>query len=246
MVTTKLLVRRERASIRTHTRLWDEAHKLLESDEAKILEHATQKRHATPHDVQIAVQDKLDDCERGAWTISKTNGDKVAVRSVLEEALKWVRKYEIVVDSAVSYDVSGHAAAPWTLVKVLLGMGLNSIETMKDMLDGVEYTLKLVALYTEVEINSLRGTSHLKTQLATALVALYSSNLRYLCRAYRYFGERTVTRVLKGVFQSSDMVVAPLLLQTKRSEEEVIKIVSRVEAQGQCGPRNSKAQYFSF
>ena len=231
IVTTQVLVRRKRASQRSKKRLWDEAAKALDDDDDSKLDLGILQSHVTINDVHAAVQQKLDQCESKRWQYTKSDGEKVVLYKVLQRIVKWVNKFREIGDIAMQYDPA-HAALPWAAVRFLLQGAVNSVETFGVMVEGLELTSRVIAVYAEVERNCLRGFSKLKTHLANRIIVLYSAILRYLARASHYFDQSTSKRVLRGAFQTFRSSVSPWLDRIKEAEMEVSKLVELVQAEG--------------
>jgi hypothetical protein len=77
-----------------------------------------------PNQVRTATESNKKLCVDKGWKLyRKKNGEEVKLRHVLEKISTWVTEIIKVVDVGVSFDKSGHAAAPWAVVKYLLTVG---------------------------------------------------------------------------------------------------------------------------
>ena len=187
--------------------------------------------HFTIEGIQAAAQSKLDECIRKRWKYTRSDGQKVVLWDVLERVTRWINKFKEVGDVVIQYD-PGHAALPWAAIRFILQASVGSVETFGSMLDGLELTSRIIAVYAEVERTCLRGVSKLKTQLANELVKLYAGVLTFLSKAVQYFGQSSSKRTLKGAFQSYQTSVAPYIERIKRAEEDVCRLISLVQSEG--------------
>jgi ankyrin repeat protein len=221
---------------RERRHLWKEAFDKLSqensSDAVELLKEASEE-YSKPDVILCTVRERIIEADEKSWKYTRPNGDVIVLRAVLERTLRSVEKFQALVDVAVSCDVSGHAAAPWAILKFLLNSGLNSVKTRGDVVEAVEYISRIVALYAEVEIQSLRGESRLRTQLTNRLVDLYASILTLSGKARNYFATRTSKRFVKGLVQSSDMVIGIWVEDVKTIEDDVLKIKQMVDAETQ-------------
>ena len=210
--------------------LWAEAADLAR-DSTSGVDHNSIGSRISIEDVQAAVQNKLDECTRKRWKYIRSDGKKVVLWDVLTKIMKWINKFKEVGDVAIQCD-AGHAAIPWAAIRFMLQASVSSVETFGHMLEGVELSSKIIAIYAEVERTCLKGQSKLKTQLADALVKMYAGVLAFLFRARRYFGQSSGKRALKGAFQSYQTSVAPWIERINQAEKVVLKLVGLVQAEG--------------
>ena len=231
IATTHILAHRKKASHRARRRLWDEAAKSLDDDDTSKIDKGILEGHVSINEVGAIVQQKLEECTSKRWEFTRSNGQKIVLWKVLEKVMKWVNRFKEVGDLAVQYD-PGHAALPWAVVRFVLQVSVSSVETFGHMLDGVELTTRIIAIYAEVERTCLRGVSKLKTHLANALVKLYAAVLTYLAKASHYFGQSTGKRIFKGAFLSSTTGVVPWTDRISDAETEVSRLVELVQAEG--------------
>ena len=114
----------------------------------------------------------------------------------------------------------------------MLQATVSSVETFGHMLEGIELSSRITAIYAEVERACLKGVSKLKTQLADALVKMYAGVLSFLFKAMHYFGQSSAKRALKGAFQSYRTSVAPFVDRINNAEKDVLKLVGLVQSEG--------------
>lgn len=228
---TQLLVHRVRAAHSHRRQLWNEAAKSLPDSDIPATDQELIEGRDTINTVQAAVQDKLDECIRKRWKYTRSNGQKVVLWDVLDKIMKWVNKFKSVGDIAVQYD-PGHAALPWAAIRLILQASVSHVETFGHMLEGVELSSRIIAIYAEVERACLKGVSILKTQLADALVKMYAAVLAFLSRARQYFAQSSGKRLLKGAFQSHQTSVSPSVERISNAEKDVLKLVGLVQSEG--------------
>ena len=234
---TKVLAIRARNARGERRKLWVEA--AASVGDLGIKQELVES-HFTIKDIQAAAQSKLDECIRKRWKYTRSNGQKVVLWDVLERVTGWINKFKAVGDVAIQYD-PGHAALPWAAIRFILQASVGSVETFGAMLDGIELTSRVIAVYAEVERTCLRGVSKLKTQLSNALVKLYAGVLSFLSKAVQYFGQSSSKRTLKGTFQSYQTTVAPCIERINKDEVDVCRLVSLVQSEGMFKRCNAAA-----
>ena len=228
---TKILVHKERVAHGHRRQLWTEAAKSAQDSDTSGIDQDLIGSHVSIDEVRAAVQNKLDECIRKRWKYTRSNGQEVVLWNVLEKIMKWVNRFKDIGDVAIQYD-PGHAALPWAAIRFMLQASVSSVETMSHMLEGVELTSRITAIYAEVELACLKGVSRLKTQLENALIKMYAAVLAFLSRARQYFGQSSGKRVLKGAFQSYQTSVAPWIQRINNAETDVDRLVGLVQSEG--------------
>ena len=228
---TKILVHRERAAHGDKRQLWNEAAKSFPDLDIPAIDQESNGGSDLITTVHAAVKNKLDECIRKRWKYTRSSGQEIKLWDVLDKIMKWVNRFKSVGDIAVQYD-PGHAALPWAAIRFILQTSVSSVETFGHMLEGVELSSRIIAIYAEVERGCLKGVSRLKTQLADALVKMYAAVLALLLRAKQYFAQSSGKRFLKGAFQSYQTSVAPWVEQINTAEKDVFKLVKLVQSEG--------------
>ncbi|KAK0110256.1 hypothetical protein ONS96_001878 [Cadophora gregata f. sp. sojae] len=114
--------------------------------------------------------------------------------------ITWIEKFKGIGDTIVRYD-PGHATLPWAVTRLLLQAVVNDVQTNGAMLDGLELVFNLIAKSEVIERLYLRRTSPLQVPLNKYIVALYTSILEFLLESHRYFGQRTIKKIAKSIFQ---------------------------------------------
>lgn len=228
---TKILVLRQKAAHGDKRQLWNEAAKSFPDLDIPAIDQESNAGSDLIATVHVAVQNKMDDCVRKRWKYTRSSGQEIKLWDVLDKIMKWVNRFKSVGDMAVQYD-PGHAALPWAAIRFVLQASVSSVETFGHMLEGVELSSRIIAIYAEVERACLKGVSRLKTQLADALVKLYAAVLAFLSRARQYFAQSSGKRFLKGAFQSYQTSVAPWVERINTVEKDVLKLVGLVQSEG--------------
>ena len=228
---TKIVVHRQRVAHSGTRQLWSEAAKLARGPGTSDTDQELIGSHVSIDEVYAAVRNKLDECIQKRWRYTKANGEKVVLWDLLDKTIKWIDKFKAVGDVAIQYD-PGHAALPWAVIRFMLQATVSSVETFGHMLEGIELSSRITAIYAEVERACLKGVSRLKTQLADALVKMYAGVLSFLSKAMHYFGQSSAKRALKGAFQSYRTSVAPFIEQINNAEKDVLKLVGLVQSEG--------------
>lgn len=173
--------------------LWEVAFEALSAEDKKDLEVARADTRLQPSEIVQVVEQKKQDCVDKQWVLyTNKAGEKVPVRDVLAKVADWFERFKEVGDTAVQFDPV-HAALPWAVVKMLLQLSVNDIQTFGTMAESLERISCIVVRYTDLETRVLIRTSVLTTQLSTALVRLYGSALGFLAHAYRYYGQGTLS-----------------------------------------------------
>ena len=68
------------------------------------------------------------------------------------------------------------------------------METFGAMIEALELVTKILAIYAEVERKFLKGSSTMTTQLAAAIVKLYSLVFEFLAEARVYYTKNTISK----------------------------------------------------
>ncbi|PVH80192.1 hypothetical protein DL98DRAFT_208852 [Cadophora sp. DSE1049] len=139
----------------------------------------------------------------------------------------WIEKIKGIGDTIVQYD-PGHAALPWAAARLFLQTALNDVQTNGAMLDGLELVFNLIAKSEVIERLYLGRESTLQVPLDKSIVALYTSILEFLLRSHRYFGQKTIKRLTKSIFQLEEFT-ANYISKIERNMTEVegyIRLVS--------------------
>ena len=99
--------------------LWLEAADTLNEKEKQLLNFMELRSTNVANSVLEVAEKQRQLSIQNAWSFS-FKGKKVVVRDVIGNILKWIKKFQKVIDFAVSMDMSGHAALPWACVKFVL------------------------------------------------------------------------------------------------------------------------------
>ena len=74
------------------------------------------------------------------------------------------------------------------------------------MLIGMEYVAREIHFYTIFEVVYLTRSSEARNQLATTLVESYAKLFGFLAEARGYYGEHTLTRFAKAIFNEGELM----------------------------------------
>ncbi|KAG4437473.1 hypothetical protein IFR05_007028 [Cadophora sp. M221] len=141
------------------------------------------------------------------WMWKNNKGEVIVVRDIFAKMIAWIEKVKGIGDTIVQYD-PGHAALPWAAARLILQASINDIQTNGAMLEGMELTFNLIAKSEVIERLYLRRVSTLQAPLDKSLVALYTSILEFLLESHRYFGQKTIKRIAKSVFQVEEFAAS--------------------------------------
>lgn len=81
------------------------------------------EKRASVQELQQLTEKSQTRATEKAWSISRSNGQKVIVRDLLAKVVKWVNHFKAVADVAIQYDPV-HAALPWAGFRFLLNVRL--------------------------------------------------------------------------------------------------------------------------
>lgn len=148
---------------------------------------------------------------RKRWKFTKSNGDVVILRDVMEKIVGWIQRFKETGDAAVQYDPA-HAALPWAAFRFLLQTTVSEVQVFSAVagdcerlknnfgynqanLVAVEEVARNLAKYRIFERLHLRGPqSEIQAEIEHALVHLYAEILRQLSYAVKFFSERTISK----------------------------------------------------
>ncbi|CAF3623619.1 unnamed protein product [Fusarium graminearum] len=206
--------------------LWDHAFQNLSAEDKDTLRPEDTELQPKAMDITKSVETAKENCERKQWVLYKDDqGKEVKFRDKLEEVVGLFEKFIAAGDAAVSYDPA-HAALPWAAVRALL-------QTYGAMIEGVKAVSTIVFTYTTIETRVLLRESQVTKQLSASLVTLYSSALRFLASATRYYSKNTFKRLMSSLHRNASSVVEAPILVIEKQEKEVYKLVSLAEREVQ-------------
>ena len=104
---------------KTNRDLWLEALTQLSDEDQTILHVDAPDQREAAEAVLATAKAQETECKRKEWTF-KFKGKEIHIRQVLGNVMKWVQKFEKIVDFGVSLDKSGHSAMPWAIIKFVL------------------------------------------------------------------------------------------------------------------------------
>ncbi|KAF3762954.1 hypothetical protein M406DRAFT_333297 [Cryphonectria parasitica EP155] len=215
----------------TTPNLWRQALNQLAEDDRKEFRFDGSNRGFDPAEIVQVVESEKAKCVKKQWVLyTNKAGKEVHVRDILEKTVGWIEKFKEVGDMAVEFDPC-HTSVPWMAVKTLLQVAVNDCQTFGAMIESLEGVSSIIARYTELEAKVLIRISTLTKQLSTALVELYSSALRFLAQACRYYGQSTTKRAFKSTFITAKKAVEEPVLRIEKQENEVYKLVCLVQSE---------------
>lgn len=171
--------------------LWDKAFDQLPKDvQSRLL---PLKPH--PGDVLIAVKDEADKgrkkCLERRFKFTRSTGEVVIVRDVLEKIVRWVDRFKQIGDTAVQYNPEV-AALPWAAVRFVLQSAVSEIQYFGFVIADLEVISRLITRQTEFEQQlSAQTSSKFHDALNEARVGMYADILTHLARFHKFFGEST-------------------------------------------------------
>ncbi|KAF9871950.1 hypothetical protein CkaCkLH20_10582 [Colletotrichum karsti] len=212
----------------TNPSIWDRALQSLSPDVQKIINSTRTKKR----DVLQAVLDEAEAKRalslRKRWKFTRSNGEVVIVRDLLEKIVSWIQRFKETGDTMVQYDPT-HAALPWAAVRFLLQMAVSEVQVFAAMADDLENISRMLVRYRVFEGLYLRGSqSEAELKLEDALTRLYAEILSHLAAAVQFYDERSVTRILKSPFRTVDDTRAKALVER---EKEVDAFASLSDAE---------------
>ena len=222
--------------------LWHKAVQSLSIQDREEVDLSKGDKLGVLADILEIVEEKKATCLEKRWKYKK--GDKeIVIRDQLEKVIAWVEKFKAIGDVAVQYDAA-HASLPWAGIRLVLQIAVNDSETFGAMVEAIEYISNLITRCAILENLYLRGsglasaTDHLKD----AIVKLYISVLRYLCRARKYFARSTAKRMLLSSVQSAQTGVHTYLDIIRKKQASVDAFVHLIEVE-HIKESNSRSQH---
>ncbi|KAK2773763.1 multiple ankyrin repeats single kh domain-containing protein [Colletotrichum kahawae] len=225
--------------------LWDRAFQLLDPDAQRGLSPSKTNKRDVLSAVLKDVEAARDLALRKRWKFTKSNGDVVILRDVMEKIVGWIQRFKETGDAAVQYDPA-HAALPWAAFRFLLQTTVSEVQVFSAVagdceclknhfgynqanLLGVEEVARNLAKYRIIERLHLRGPqSEIQAEIEHALIRLYAEILRQLSYAVKFFSERTITRLLKSPFRT---VKEDRKKELQASEQEVNQLATLADTE---------------
>jgi hypothetical protein len=102
------------------TSLWESAYAALTPRDQQKLAFVRQESFPSHSALLSKIEEKRNDCLKRQWTLyTKSDGEQVKVRDVIDKVADSIKSFRDMVDAAVQYD-PGHAALPWAAVRFFL------------------------------------------------------------------------------------------------------------------------------
>ncbi|KAH6620888.1 hypothetical protein B0J18DRAFT_369374, partial [Chaetomium sp. MPI-SDFR-AT-0129] len=191
--------------------LWEAALRNLAAEDKAIIHVHGSNKHEILQSILTVAEDKRDLCLRKRWKY-KRGSEVIILRDQLDKIVAWVGRFRDIGSTLVQYDPV-HGALPWAAVLAILQCATSDLQSFGAMVDGVERVSGIMPRYAILEEAYLQKhpLSAAQQQLKIALVKLYTSILRYLAKARRYFSTGTARRVLSSALSAPEIEVQRLL-----------------------------------
>ncbi|KPM43212.1 hypothetical protein AK830_g3350 [Neonectria ditissima] len=185
--------------------LWGVALTELKAEDRHEIEESQleENKIQSLEDLRRSVEEQKQRCIDKGWIIHKTaSGKEIKLRYVLEKICSWISELVRVVDVGVAFDSSGHAAAPWGVIKFLVAGATSNINLFDELAESIESASQLIVRYTVIERLYLRDDLDTTPQLRDHIVQLYVAILSFLAAAKRYFAGGTLKKIGRGLLDS--------------------------------------------
>ena len=225
--------------------LWLQAVQSLSAQDREEVDLSRGDKLLVLADILEIVEQKKATCLEKRWKYKK--GDReIVIRDQLEKVIAWVEKFKAIGDVAAQYDAA-HASLPWAGIRLVLQIVVNDSETFGAMVEAVEYISNLITRCAILENLYLRGSSLASAtdHLKDAIVKLYISVLRYLCRARKYFARSTAKRMLASSVHSAQTSVHTYLDIICKKQASVDAFVHLIEVE-HIKESNSRSQHLEI
>lgn len=191
----------------------------------------------TVNEALQAVQAKQRTCLQKRWTRKTNSGRRIIIRDVLDKIAFWINKFKEIGDIAVQYDPT-HASLPWAGVRFLLQVSINDLQVFAAIAEALETVARLTSRYSILETVYLppvgQELTTAQSKLCEALVLLYSGCLRYLGGIAKYYERSTGERVVRSIFEKSDLTSKSLeTIANKEAEVEKLAQIVQLERSNQ-------------
>ncbi|MCJ1405107.1 hypothetical protein MMC11_008333 [Xylographa trunciseda] len=246
VVSRRLLVNQWKPPSKSQN-LWDQAITALGAEKPANQSIEGFTSGSKPEEIIAVVREKLEQCKKKKLKFKKKDGTEVTISDELDKIAGHINRFKEIVDEVVQYDpgkhirvktfkrfaeyTGGHLALPWAMIRILLQVTVNNAQAYGSLISGLECVSRIVVRYADIERTYIRGTSTLQSDLASSLLMLYTTALRYLIAADEYFGQGRAKRYLKALAPKVQSGPSELLDRVKDAEEEVQKVFTLVEAE---------------
>ncbi|KAI9708535.1 MAG: hypothetical protein M1820_003997 [Bogoriella megaspora] len=210
--------------------LWLRALGALDERDRTHIEASYSDNRPVLLDLLSIVEQKKEECQKRGWKYTKSNGEQIIVRDVVDKIAKWVWKFKEIGDVIVNYDPA-HASLPWGLIRFILQVTVNEAQIFGAMTEGLEQISRLVAHYGIFESIYLQKSTKVKEPLEGALVRLYTAILTYLLQAARYYDKSTISRIAKSVVGTPEGIVGVLLKKVHVEESYVAQLAKLADTE---------------
>lgn len=171
--------------------LWQEALGCLSDEDRKEIE-STEKLESL-NKLHEAAESRRQECIDKGWSVyKKKDGTKVKLRHVLEKIAGAADQIIALGTLAVGFDTSGHASAPWAVVKMLISGTASNIKVFVELGEGLEMVSDTLARFAIIEQLYLGKDADTTHPLEKKILELYAHVLTYLAAAKRYFSASSI------------------------------------------------------
>jgi hypothetical protein len=109
-------------------------------------------------------------------------------------------------------------------------ISVNDVQIFGGLVEGLEATCKIVARYAAIESLYLRQPSSVENLLKDAIVATYTSILRFLSKCRRHFDLGFAQRLVRSITQLPETTVQNHLDRIANNDAKVLELTRIVDA----------------
>lgn len=188
--------------------LWSLAFEQLDADKKSVLNFAQAANDAdssSPIDIITSV---IEQTERSyaaykntGWRIRYRNGEEVNVRRQAKNILTSALAFKGLIDSAVAFDPSGHAATAWGIVAFGLSLMQNDRDRTEKIFESSAFLASVLLRYRSIETYYLSRPLQDSSQLEKAIIDVYVAVLEYTA-AVRTTNQANLAKRVLQAFQA--------------------------------------------
>ena len=210
--------------------LWDEAIKTLPPElRANYIVPNADRLSALNKALDVA-NEKKEQCANKQWKYHRQDGRVIVFREVFARVVSWIEKVKSIGDFVVSV-IPSYATIPWAALSLVLEMAVSDSKRYATVLDGIDLMTHLLAKCAVVEEVYIQPSSKAVELLEQAIVKLYAKILLYLDGARQYYTRGTVSRMVRGVMQSSEHGIFDLVDEVTLQQTTVDELARLVDAE---------------
>ena len=159
--------------------LWSLAFEQLDADKKSVLNFA-QAANDADSSSPIDITSVIEQTERSyaaynntGWRIRYRNGEEVNVRRRAKNILTSALAFKALIDSAVAFDPSGHAASAWGIVAFGLSLMQNDRDRTEKIFESSAFLASVLLRYRSIETYYLSRPLQDSSQLKKAVIDVY-------------------------------------------------------------------------